>query len=244
MRDNQPKHRQLAKERSKDERKAVQRQERGTALITFEGQCTEPQYFKGLLRELRISSSVEIFEGNGKSDALSVVERARARFDLDPRDRVFAVIDAEQENLAEALESCKEPVQQANRRKGLPEIRIEPIVTAPCFEFWLLLHFDYTDRAFTCFSDLAPAIESKIPGYHKSDPLIFRKAGGVEGVLHALEYVQRLKRRLSESGASIPNSDIPLLIQALCDLSPVKAGEMTTQDVLRSSALPTARSRS
>ncbi|MBL0143803.1 MAG: hypothetical protein IPP91_17270 [Betaproteobacteria bacterium] len=50
MKENQPKHRQLAKERSKSERKIALRRENGTALLVCEGKCTEPFYLQGLLQ--------------------------------------------------------------------------------------------------------------------------------------------------------------------------------------------------
>jgi hypothetical protein len=134
MRENQAKHRQLAKERVKAGRKKTARRESGSALLVCEGECTEPFYLHGLLRHLGINAaSAEIIEGQSESNAVAVVNRARQRFEQNPRDRVFVLIDAEQSDLARALKLCKGPLQRANKKKGLPKICIEPIISTPCF---------------------------------------------------------------------------------------------------------------
>ncbi|EQD57642.1 CRISPR-associated protein, Csm2 family, partial [mine drainage metagenome] len=111
MRDNQPRHRQLAKERAKAERKRDSRREKSSALLVCEGKCTEPFYLQGLLQHLGINAaSAEIVEGQSKSNALAVVNRARQRFTQVPRDRVFVLIDGEQADMARALKLCLTPV--------------------------------------------------------------------------------------------------------------------------------------
>ena len=103
MQDNGAKQRMLAKERSKAERKKSLRIETATALLVCEGECTEPFYLKALLLHLGINSaSVEILPGQSHSNAVAVVNRARERFEQAPRDRVFALIDAEQDDLEQA----------------------------------------------------------------------------------------------------------------------------------------------
>ena len=135
MRDKSIKNKQLAKERAITERKQANRRETGSALIVCEGECTEPYYLNGLLHHLGINSaSVEIIQGQAKSNAVAVVNRARERFNQAPRDRIFVLIDAEQDDLNKALKLCNTPLQRSNKKKDLSEIRIEPIISTPCFE--------------------------------------------------------------------------------------------------------------
>lgn len=216
MRDNQPKHRQLAKERAKADRQKANRTETGSALLVCEGECTEPYYLSGLLAYLRIgAASVEIVPGQSDSNAVSVVTRARERFEQNPRDRVFVIIDGEQRDLAKALRLCQIPLQHANKKKSLPEICIEPIVSTPCFEVWLLLHFRYCDQPFGAFSDVLPVLQASLPDYTKTDFRIFARAGGGEGLRRAVFHAQRLRQTITTTGATSPATDMDRLIEAL-----------------------------
>lgn len=221
MRDNQAKHRRLAKEQAKTTRKKAGRRETGSALLVCEGECTEPFYLHGLLQHLDINAaSVEIIEGQTASNAVAVVNRARQRFDQVPRDRVFVLIDAEQKDLPQALKLCHTPVQRANKKKGLPEIRIEPIVSTPCFEVWLLLHFRYCDQPFASFADVLPELQVSLPDYSKADPRIFLKVGGGEGLELALLHVAKLRAALAQTGSNSPATDMDKLVEALRAIAP------------------------
>ena len=108
---------QLAKERTHARRKKAKRVQLESALIVCEGECTEPFYLRGLLQHLGINAaSVEIIEGQSKSNAVAVVKRAQLRFARAPRDHVFALIDAEQADLVKALNLCKIPLQRAHKK--------------------------------------------------------------------------------------------------------------------------------
>lgn len=221
MRENQPKHRQSAKERSKAERKKTGRRESGSALLVCEGECTEPFYLKGLREYFGINAaSVEIIEGQSKSNAVAVIKRARERFAQMPRDRVFVVIDGEQHDLAQALKLCKEPLQRGNKKKRLPTICIEPIITTPCFEVWLLLHFRYCDQPFGHFDDVLPELQINLPDYSKADPRIFAKVGGGEGLERAMLFAQQLRQAVATTGANSPKTDMDKLVVALRSIAP------------------------
>lgn len=117
-------------------------------------------HLKGLLVHLGLNSaSVEILPGQSHSNSVAVVNRARERFEQVPRDRVFALMDAEQDDLEQAIRSCREPLQIGNQKKAIPEICIEPIISSPCFEVWLLLHFRFSINPFEflmmCFHNSA-----------------------------------------------------------------------------------------
>jgi hypothetical protein len=217
MREHQAKHRQLAKERSKIERRKAMRLEHGTALLVCEGRRTEPHYLRELLRLLEISPArVEIIEGQTNADAMSVVRRARQLYERKPEyDHVFIIIDAEQANLQKALADCNQPIQRASIKKGIQEIHIRPIVTAPCFEYWLLLHFRYTDQPFISYADVLTELLVFLPDYKKVDPYIFDKVGGEEGLRRAVTNSAISKRELARTGATYPDTDMPILLEAL-----------------------------
>lgn len=221
MQENSAKQRQLARERAKEERKKSKRTEQGSALLVCEGECTEPYYLNGLRTLLGINpASVEIIPGQTRSNAVAVVKRAQERFEQSPRDRVFVLIDAEQQDLAQALKLCNKPLQRANLKKGLAEIRIEPIVSTPCFEVWLLQHFRYCDKPFANYADVYQQLIEDLPGYTKADRQIFRNTGGTEGLQRALAHTARLRDALAKTGAKTPATDMDKLVLALTAIAP------------------------
>lgn len=211
----------LAKERQRAERKKAVRRERGSALLVCEGECTEPYYLRGLLQHFGLNSaSVEVLPGKSSSNAVAVVKRARERFEQVARDRVFVLIDAEQADLKQALKICKTPLQRGNQKKAIPEIRIEPIITTPCFEVWLLLHFRYCDQPFRAFVDVLPELRVHLPDYSKADRDIFSSVGSGEGLQRALLHNLQLRTSSENTGASSPASDMDVLVKALRAIAP------------------------
>lgn len=221
MRINRARSGSVVIERARVDRKNAGRREKGSALIVCEGEFTEPYYLKGLLAHFDINSaSVEVIAGQTRSNAVAVVKRARDRFQLNPRDRVFVVIDAEQADLPRALQLCKTPVQRANTRNGQPEIRIEPIISAPCFEVWLLLHFRYCDQPFIAYADVLPALQAHLNDYAKKDPYIFIKTGAGAGLTRAMTHAARLRASKLQTGGRIPATDMDILVKSLRMISP------------------------
>ena len=221
MQDYGAKKRRLAKERSKAERKKTMRTVSGTALLVCEGERTEPTYLKGLIVHLGLNSaSVEILPGQSHSNAVAVVNRARERFEQVPRDRVFALMDAEQDDLEQAIRSCREPLQIGNQKKAIPEICIEPIISSPCFEVWLLLHFRYCDQHFRVFNDVLSQLRVHLPDYSKADRKIFMSVGAEEGLRRAMIHSSRLRTASENSGAQSPATDMDRLVLALSTLAP------------------------
>jgi RloB-like protein len=121
-----------------------ERQSSRSILIATEGKKTEPIYIDALRAHLGIVKQRVAIE-HKHSDPISVVqlaidkkEKNAAQFQ-DAEDRyesVFAVLDTDKHvNINEALQLAKSN-------------NIIPIVSLPCFEFWLLLHFIDTDKPF------------------------------------------------------------------------------------------------
>ncbi|WP_214106351.1 RloB family protein [Acrocarpospora catenulata] len=100
-----------------------------------EGENTEPQYFRGLARELR-ATGVEIFrlsvEGIGRDPARVVRRAAAAMSEVaagSEYDHVWCVVDVDDhETLGEALREAK-------------RLAIRIAISNPCFELWILWHF-------------------------------------------------------------------------------------------------------
>lgn len=126
-------------------RRVATRQPRKTLLIFCEGKRTEPEYLEALKRQPAIHDvaavDLRVETGHGGSvpkTLLSMAVEARRRaVDEDGEiDEFWCVFDVEwprnHPDLKEAIES--------GRREG-----IELAISNPCFELWLILHFqDHT----------------------------------------------------------------------------------------------------
>jgi hypothetical protein len=115
-------------------------------LIVCEGAKTEPHYLRDLRDDLNIRpESVRIAPNNGNTPG-RIIDHAVKLYEDDSRsgdnfDCVFLVFDRDQHG------SYADTVQRARdlAAQGKPFVAI---TTVPCFEYWLLLHFGFTDQPF------------------------------------------------------------------------------------------------
>lgn len=188
-------------------------------LIVTEGQKTEPQYFAELVTHYRINTAnVRITPSTRGSDPLSVVNTAVEFRNDEERlgeryDRVYCVFDRD---------------SHANFCRASERARREDILVArswPCFEYWLLLHYELVRSPFGRTQTKSPCevcidmLRLHLSGYRKADQGVFsRLAGRLEQAkaaakqaladaesteapnpsteVHTLvEYLQRLKAR-------------------------------------------------
>jgi hypothetical protein len=148
------------------------RKERPCVLIVCEGKKTEPNYFEGLKKELKLPIDIQIEHENPAP--ISVVdyairlktERAKeAKYSSikSEYDIVWCVVDAEikkHESLDRAYDKAK-----ANQ--------LHFIITNPFFEYWYLLHFERTSQLFQTKKQLLNCLKKHINGYKKNDPKVF-----------------------------------------------------------------------
>ena len=214
MKDRQPKHRQAARERAKLDRRTASLAGLPTALIVCEGRCTEPFYLRGLIEHLGVNAAnAHIQTGSYKTDARSLVRDAQARFRKNPEyDRVFVVLDGDQAHLAQAGSEAATGLLKA----GGGRVTVQLIVTNPCFEYWLLLHFEYTTRGLRS-AEAVRALEGHLTDYEKGDPDIFAKVQGRLAVAEA--NAARGLREIAAAGATSPRTDMPVLVAALRGMS-------------------------
>nr|VFJ89911.1 MAG: RloB-like protein [Candidatus Kentron sp. H]VFJ90922.1 MAG: RloB-like protein [Candidatus Kentron sp. H]VFJ97933.1 MAG: RloB-like protein [Candidatus Kentron sp. H] len=128
----------------RSEHPASKRVDYDRVLIVCEGKKTEPHYFEELRRKYRLNSLNVVITPADGTDPMSVVRTAK-RGQRDEReegeryDRVYCVFDRDEhanfDDASRQLENLE--------RQGFRSIR-----SWPCFEFWLLLHFQYTRRPF------------------------------------------------------------------------------------------------
>lgn len=114
-------------------------------LLVCEGEKTEPKYFHELASTWGLSPQVQIGKNDGSSPDRVVARaeelQALARREGDAFDEVYCVFDRDaHERFADAVNRLK-----ALAAEGQP---IKGVVSVPCFEFWLLLHFGYTAKPY------------------------------------------------------------------------------------------------
>ncbi len=103
-------------------------------LVVCEGEKTEAAYFEGVRREFRLSTASITVVGLG-ADPSYVVERALA--DASGFDEVWCVFDVEAPKPHARLDETIALATGATGRRA----NLRCAVSNPCFELWLLLHF-------------------------------------------------------------------------------------------------------
>lgn len=146
--DNQPKARQAGQLARKTGRRASY----DRILIVSEGSKTEPHYLNEIRAEHRLSTTnVQVQPSQFGTTPLQVVEYAEYLFEngdeaknIQPRafERVFAVFDRDDHlNYHNAL--SRAAARDKKLRNELNKsVRFEAVASVPCFELWLLLHFE------------------------------------------------------------------------------------------------------
>ena len=122
-------------------RKVATRSPRRTVLVFCEGRRTEPDYLKALKRRPEVrdiaSVAIEIDETAAGFDPLALVRKAAAahkdaKDERSEIDEVWCIFDVEQPERHSRLDDA---VALA-RERG-----VQIAVSNPCFELWLMLHF-------------------------------------------------------------------------------------------------------
>ncbi len=169
-------HKRKAKRLRDIKRRAANRQQYPKVLVVCEGEKTEPYYFNGLKDHYGLNSAIiEICTSCG-SDPDSIFIFAKQRYqdekaDGDPFDRVYCVFDKDRHH---TYEKALEAIQ--NMKPGNTYAAINSI---PCFEYWLLLHFENTTKPYGPLSgnsachQVVKDLKKYMPLYSKGDMKIF-----------------------------------------------------------------------
>ena len=171
--DDQPKHRQAARELR---RRAAQRQPADRLLIVCEGAKTEPFYLGEIRQALRLpTANVQVQPAAYGTEPLHVVNYAEALFlrgdralAIAPRsfDRVIAVFDRDEHRTYHAALEKAAALDRHMTNDERARVPFETVVSVPCFELWLLLHFE--DVLAPLHRDEAlQRLQVRLPGYAK-----------------------------------------------------------------------------
>jgi hypothetical protein len=131
--------------------------------VCEDGKLT-PTYLRALCVHLRINSASVSIPANRGSAPISVVDFAAEKSKQDGGyDQVFCVFDRDgHESYARALQAA---ARYAKRRAD--PIPMRALVSVPCFEFWLLLHFERTTKPMRSCDEVVKHLARHVPGYTK-----------------------------------------------------------------------------
>jgi hypothetical protein len=138
-------HKRKARQAADLHRRKARREPYAKVLIVCEGEKTEPYYFHGLKECYGLNSANVEIGGNIGSAPSSIYDYARQRYRAekdagDPFDHVYCVFDKD------THDSYDQTVQDLAH--STPKNVFRAITSIPCFEYWLLLHFEYSTRPY------------------------------------------------------------------------------------------------
>ena len=170
--DNQPKVRQAAKlARRKARRASYER-----ILIVSEGSKTEPLYFNEIRAHYRLhTANVQVRHSLAGTQPKQVVDYAEQLFitgdaakNIQERafERVYAVFDRDDHATYNAALNKAEALNGKMRNDLGQPVGFQAIASVPCFELWLLLHFEDV-LAPLHRTEVYERLRLHLPGYDK-----------------------------------------------------------------------------
>ena len=183
-------------------------------LIVCEGQ-TEHYYFNGLRDHLKIgTANIKITPSDFGTDPLSVVNYALELYEDDKDyDRVYCVFDRDTH---ETYDQALNKIYSTNLEEGHQLISI---VSTPCFEIWIYLHFKYSTKSYAPKGKksgcdcLTSDLKKEFPKYHKTLPSIFEDTQ--DKLKTAIKNAKKLERDNKKGKYDNPSTQIHHLIDYL-----------------------------
>ncbi|MCY7294609.1 RloB family protein [Alteromonas sp. a30] len=209
-------HKRKARTANKQKRRDAQRSPYDRVLIVCEGEKTEPNYFKELIRCYGINSAnVEVADSRGSSPK-NVLESAeklakRASKEGNPYDRIYCVFDKD------SHASYSATVEKLTNKQ-----HFYACTSVPCFEYWLLLHFEYTTTPYhasgnrSICTQVIKKLKSHIPNYEKGNKKIFDDLETKLGT--AIENAKKALSAANDIGEDNPTTHAHELVEYLINL--------------------------
>lgn len=196
-------------------RRGPRREPYATVLVVCEGERTEVEYLKGLCRARRLSSANITVVGRG-TDPVNVVRFAIEKAQREGGwDHVYCVFDRDRHaNFAQAVDQLHHATVEGTQ--------FHDGVTNPCFEFWILLHFEYSTRPYTGAGPRSPCdmviarLKQHLPHYQKNDADLFEKLE--TRVPDAIRHAERLVEYNRRTKSKNPATSVHGLARLLNDL--------------------------
>lgn len=207
-------------------RRAPTREPYDKVLIVCEGQKTEPNYFRDLIRWHDVSSVNVQVSGAGGAAPTSVVQHGIELYEQErrygePYDRVYCVFDRDSYHLTsqgQVYQKAFQAIQDAR-----PSAVYFAANSIPCFEYWLLLHFVETNRGFAAQGNasVGKMVERELskywPSYEKGlkQPYQALKKIRPDGEAAAIRNARRALRQVELTGEENPSTQVHQLVEYL-----------------------------
>lgn len=181
-------------------------------LIVCEGEQTEPLYFESFKQEYDLSSAnVVVTDASKGSDPVSVVRYAEKLFKASQKDNnafdsVFCVFDKDQHGNYDAA------VQMLSKGNS----KFTAITSVPCFEYWFVLHFDYTTKSFPSATAVIAELKKHIPAYAKNSGVFSALR---EKMPTAIKNAEKANAYASKIGTDNPSTKVVDLVKYLLELN-------------------------
>ncbi|MDO4230853.1 MAG: RloB family protein [Lautropia sp.] len=219
-RDNSPRERQ----RRHLERKTNSRAGHDRILIVSEGARTEPNYFNEIRAVFRLhTASVQVHHSELGTAPIHVVKYAERLFNnghphkgIQKRafEQVYVVFDRdEHQSYSDALNKA-ESLDGKLRNDLKSPVKFRAIASVPCFELWLLLHFEAISAPLHR-SDVFRRLKRHLPEYEKGAADIF---GRTQEMLDSAFGRARGLPKEARFTAEGPYTDVHELVEVLIGL--------------------------
>jgi RloB-like protein len=188
-------------------------------LIVCEGSKTECNYFDDIRRKLRLPNTrIFVIPSELGTDPRSVVNSAEQAFARNLRsfERVFPVFDRDDHpDYANAIFMATARNGRLRNDENKP-VTFEPIVSAPCFEFWLLLHFEDI-KHFLHRDVVLERLRGHILDYTKGMLGVFGMTESLVSI--ATQRADKLKETSDRTTGTDPYTDVHDLVRVLLKLT-------------------------
>jgi hypothetical protein len=188
-------------------------------LIVCEGTKTEPKYFNDIRKQNRVPTAhVHVIPADGTQPS-QVVESAEEAFRLKNRsfDLVYAVFDRDDHTTyADAIRQAVALDRKLRNDEHKP-VRFLAVPSVPCFELWLLLHYEDI-QAFHHRDRIINFLRAHIPGYKKGIDNVYALTERL--LSQAVERAQRLAVRFAPLPGTDPYTAVHEVVQLLRSIRP------------------------
>jgi len=192
-------------------RKDSVRESRQTILIVCEG-LTEEKYFKCLRGQLCLKTTEIVIVDNKKDSApINLVKKAEVIHSQDDGfDFIYCVFDRDKH---QSFQSARARIKKLANQKRMP-VPIFEAISIPSFEFWVLLHFQRTDKAFNSSSEIIDVLikNKHINNYKKNDDTLAKNlVGKVDTAINNAIWLETLEHVQNEN----PSTNVHQLVQKM-----------------------------
>ena len=200
-------------------RSAARREMYDRVLIVCEGTKTEPAYFNEIRNKLELSTANVTVTPANRSDPMSIVAHAKHLQKFSAKqgnryDHIYCVFDRDQhENFQDAFLQLKTRSQ------------FKSACSWPCFEYWLILHFDYKRSPFLATHNKSASQNCELT-LKKILPQYTKGMVGVFEILHpntndAILNAKRAMIDAEKTGEMNPSTEVHNLVEYLQNLKEI-----------------------